>query len=132
MKPPVTAAAFLALVLLTGCVTQTRYVHLTGNIMVDGPMMITNGPPQDKVLWQCRTAVTTPAADIRAWSNLPRYLSFASLSLPPGPHTATIEFLNGSGLVLPELTKTLTFTVPPSGKDQVVFVSDKSTTLATL
>ena len=25
------------LVALAGCVIQTRYVHLTGNIMVDGP-----------------------------------------------------------------------------------------------
>jgi len=46
----------IALLLVTGCVTQTRVVQLTGNIMVDGPMMITNGPPQDKVLWQYRTA----------------------------------------------------------------------------
>ena len=33
---------------------------------------------------------TTPGADVRAWDNLPRYLSFVALHLPPGPHTATI------------------------------------------
>ena len=41
---------------LAGCVTPVKVVPLTGNIMVDGPRMITNGPPQDKVLWQYRTA----------------------------------------------------------------------------
>ena len=43
------------------------------------------------------SAASTPEADIRAWDNLPRYLSFASLSLPPGPHTATVEFRDASG-----------------------------------
>ncbi|MFO1487004.1 MAG: hypothetical protein U1F65_00865 [Verrucomicrobiota bacterium] len=74
------------------------------------------------------SGATTPAADVRSWSNLPRYLSFASLSLPPGQHTATIEFFDGDGKVLPNLTKTLTLEVPADGKDKVVFVSDKSTT----
>ena len=78
------------------------------------------------VISELFSAATTPAADIRAWSNLPRYLSFASLSLPPGPHTATVEFLDESGRVLPNLTKTITFNVSPAGKDKVVFVSDKS------
>ena len=30
---------------------------LTGDIMVDGPNAIENGPAKDKVLWQDRTAV---------------------------------------------------------------------------
>ena len=50
------AIVLLALLLFTGCVTHTTVVRLTGNIMVDGPMMITNGPPKDRVLWQYRTA----------------------------------------------------------------------------
>ena len=44
------------LLLLCGCVTHVNYVDLTGNIMVDGPNMIANGPPRDRVLWQDRTA----------------------------------------------------------------------------
>ena len=31
------------------------------------------------------SATTTPEADIRSWDNLPRYLTFAPLQLPPGP-----------------------------------------------
>ena len=42
---------------LIGCAsTPTHRVPLTGDIMVDGPKMIAEGPPRDKVLWQYRTA----------------------------------------------------------------------------
>jgi hypothetical protein len=41
---------------LAGCATTTREVVLTGNVMVDGPNAIANGPPRDKVLWEYRTA----------------------------------------------------------------------------
>jgi len=78
------------------------------------------------------SASTRPAADVRAWTNLPRYLGFASLSLPPGQHTAKIEFLDQAGNVLPGLTKSVTINVSPDGKDKVVFVSDKSTTPQTI
>ena len=45
------------LLIATGCVTSsTSRVPLTGDIMVDGPNMISNGPPRDKMLWQYRTA----------------------------------------------------------------------------
>jgi len=69
-------------------------------------------------------AATTPEADIRSWDNLPGYLSFVALDLPPGPHTATIEFTDASGAVLPALTKTLNFSVA-SGNDTVLFASDR-------
>ena len=74
------------------------------------------------------SAATTPAADVRAWTSLPRYLSFASLSLSPGQHTAKIEFLDQAGRIFPNLTKIITLNVSTDGKDKVVFVSDKSTT----
>lgn len=70
---------------------------------------------------------TTPEADIRAWDNLPHYLSFASLPLPPGPHSATVEFLDAAGQPMSFLTKTVTFDVP-ADKDKVIFVSDQSLT----
>ena len=42
---------------LSGCATTPQHrVSLTGNIMVDGPNMIANGPAKNKVLWQYRTA----------------------------------------------------------------------------
>jgi len=74
------------------------------------------------------SAATTPEADTRAWDNLPRYLSFANLSLPPGSHTITVEFHDAAGRVLPSLTKTLSVEVPADGKDKVIFVSDQSLT----
>ena len=72
------------------------------------------------------SAATTPQADMRAWDNLPHYLSFASLALPPGLHTVTVEFHDAAGRVLSNLTKVLTVEVPADGKDKVVFVSDQS------
>ena len=45
------------LLILAACVTSNPYpITLTGDIMVDGPNAIQNGPPRDKVLWQYRTA----------------------------------------------------------------------------
>jgi tetratricopeptide (TPR) repeat protein len=74
------------------------------------------------------SASAKPEADTRSWDNLPRYLSFASLALPPGTHTVTVEFLDPAGQVLANLTKTLTVEVPADGKDKVIFVSDQSVT----
>lgn len=50
---PTLLAVLLA---FAGCATTTREVALTGNVMVDGPNAIANGPPRDRVLWQYRTA----------------------------------------------------------------------------
>ena len=42
---------------MAGCATTTKHqVALTGDIMVDGPNAIANGPPRDQVLWQYRMA----------------------------------------------------------------------------
>jgi len=74
------------------------------------------------------SGATQPEADIRTWDNLPHYLSFATVPLPPGPHVATVEFLDPAGQPLPRLTKTVSFDVPADGKDKVIFVSDESLT----
>ena len=44
---------------VAGCASTSSKppLRLTGNIMVDGPNAIENGPHKDKVLWQYRTAV---------------------------------------------------------------------------
>src|SRR5262245_5362236 len=53
----IVAATAVAL-LLGGCAsTPKKQVVLTGDILVDGPNAIADGPPRDKVLWQYRTAV---------------------------------------------------------------------------
>jgi hypothetical protein len=47
----------LLLLLFSGCATtSTPHVGLSGDILVDGPKIIAEGPPRDKVLWQYRTA----------------------------------------------------------------------------
>lgn len=78
------------------------------------------------------SSATMPEADIRAWDDLPHYLSFASLPLAPGEHQATVEFLDPAGQVMPGLTKTLMINVTADGKDKVVFVSDQSLTPQTI
>jgi hypothetical protein len=48
---------FTAVLLFTGCATTPKHtVPMTGDILVDGPNMIADGPRKDKVLWQYRTA----------------------------------------------------------------------------
>jgi len=42
---------------LAGCSSTPKHpLTLTGDIMVDGPNAITNGPPRDRVLWEYRIA----------------------------------------------------------------------------
>ena len=74
------------------------------------------------------SAATTPEADTRAWDNLPRYLSFANLQVPPGQHVFTFEFRDAVGTAIPNLTKSFTVEVAADGKDKVIFVSDQSIT----
>ena len=80
------------------------------------------------VLSKIISASTTPQADVRSWGNLPRYLSFAALSAPPGEQTLTVEFRDAGGTVLPNFTKVFNLNIPSDGKDKVVFVSDRSIT----
>ncbi|MBK9990190.1 MAG: hypothetical protein IPP19_05485 [Verrucomicrobia bacterium] len=77
------------------------------------------------------SAATTPEADLRAWDNLPQFFSFAALSLKPGEHAATLEFLDASGAVVQSLTQSFTITVPAADPsigakmpDVVVFCSE--------
>ena len=78
------------------------------------------------------SAATHPEADVRAWNNLPRFLGFEALELPPGQHQLVVEFRDAAGNVLPFFNKVLTLVVPADGKDKVVFVSDQSVTPQTL
>jgi len=77
------------------------------------------------------SAATTPAADIRAWNNLPQYLSFAALQLAPGDYNAKLEFLDANAQIVPWLTQQLTITVPAAdssigarASDTVLFFSE--------
>ena len=78
------------------------------------------------ILSKVVAAATTPDADVRTWENLPGYISFVALDLPAGPHTATVEFTDAAGNVMPSLTRTINFTVS-AGNDAVLFASDHTT-----
>lgn len=74
------------------------------------------------------SSATTPAADTRAWDNLPQFLSFAAIKLPPGKYKVNVEFCNSVGLPDSRFNKTIEFSVNPPPRDTVVFVSDQSIT----
>jgi len=78
------------------------------------------------VIGKIFSAATTPAADTRTWDNLPQYLSFASTHLAPGPHSVTVEFLDGGGSPMAKLTRTVTINVSDPPRDTIIFVSDKN------
>jgi hypothetical protein len=77
------------------------------------------------------SAAANPAADIRCWDNLPQFLGFAALELPPGKQPLVIEFQNAAGAVVANFTKTWNITVAPD-RDTVVFVSDQSVNIIDL
>ena len=71
------------------------------------------------------SAATTPQADTRMWDNLPQYLSFGALRLPPGEHPALLQFFDGEGHVVENLTRRLSITIPADqGHDTVVILSE--------
>jgi hypothetical protein len=74
------------------------------------------------------SAATTPAADSRAWDNLPLYLSFAAFEAAPGEHSVTVEFLDSQGRVVTGQTRTATVTIAEGAKEKVIYISDKSIT----
>src|SRR5688572_17889896 len=74
------------------------------------------------------SASTRADADTRSWDNLPLYMSFAHLEVPPGEHAVTVDFLDEGNRVIAGLTKRMTINVPATGTDKVVYLSDKSTT----
>ena len=73
------------------------------------------------------SAATTPEADTRAWDNLPQFISYATMKLPPGTNAVIVEFNTAAGVPEAKLTKALTVNVT-ADRDKLVFVSDTSTT----
>jgi hypothetical protein len=69
-------------------------------------------------------AATKTHADVRMWDNLPQYLSFAALRLPPGEHPATLQFFDANGQAVADLTRRLTITVGDPAKDTVLILSE--------
>lgn len=67
------------------------------------------------VLSKLASAATQTTADTRTWDNLPQYLSFAALDLPPGEHPVELEFLDPAGALVPGKTQRFTISVPAPG-----------------
>jgi tetratricopeptide (TPR) repeat protein len=77
------------------------------------------------VLSKLVSAATTPAADTRAWDNLPQYLSFAGATVQPGDYELEVEFLDDGGNGITDRTRKVLVRVEPD-RDTVVFVSDNN------
>jgi len=67
------------------------------------------------LLSKVASSATQTTADTRTWDNLPQYLSFAHLNLPPGEHAAELEFLDAAGQVIGEKTQRFIIEVPEPG-----------------
>lgn len=76
------------------------------------------------VLGKAAAAATDARADTRTWDNLPQYLSFTTLRLPPGEHAARVAFFDAEGKMLEDRTRYVIVQVAEDGRDTVVFVSD--------
>lgn len=77
------------------------------------------------LLSKALSASTVAHADLRAWDNLPRYLGFTALKLPPGDYPAKISYLNADGRVLEAHTREFTLHVPSDrDRDTVLFLSE--------
>ena len=78
------------------------------------------------------SSAATPEADIRSWDNLPHFISYAAITLPPGEHKMTVEFESAGGVISQNLTKEVTINIAATDKDKVIFLSDTSITPQTL
>jgi hypothetical protein len=82
------------------------------------------------LLAKLTAAATTPAADTRAWDNLPQYLSLAALRLPPGEHAATLTFFDAAGQPLPTRTQMFTITISaPDGSTAIAASAPRDTVI---
>ena len=68
------------------------------------------------ILSKVASSATQATADTRTWDNLPQYLSFAALDLPPGEHPAVLEFFDANGAVVAEKTQRFTIHVHAPGE----------------
>ncbi|MBI5766874.1 MAG: hypothetical protein HZA93_03715 [Verrucomicrobia bacterium] len=76
------------------------------------------------VISKIASAATETRADTRTWDNLPQYLSFAALKLPPGEHPGILQFYDADGRVVADLTRRVNLTVGDPTKDTVAIFSE--------
>ena len=76
------------------------------------------------IISKIASTATQTHADVRAWDNLPQYLSFAALRLPPGEYPAVLQFFDADGHAVEDLTRRLTVPVGDQARDTVVILSE--------
>lgn len=95
---------FPVLLFIAGCASvSTPRIPLTGDIMVDGPRLIAEGPARDKVLWQYRTAA---AAMRRGQFEVAKPLLDEALTRLQGIYGPDAEARKSRGLFQKEARKT--------------------------
>lgn len=72
------------------------------------------------------SAAGKPDADTRCWYNLPQFLSFAAVELPPGKHALHVEFLDSNGKMLAVGSRHGEVEVKDGGRDTVLCLSEKT------
>lgn len=76
------------------------------------------------LLSKITSAATTPEADTRCWNNLPQWLGFVALRLPPGDYPASVEFRSADGQAVPGSPRQFTLQVKPAPGDTVLILSE--------
>ena len=76
------------------------------------------------VLSKLLAEATTPAADTRTWDNLPKFLAFGSMRLPPGQYQLTVQYLNDQRQIIGAKTQSIPITVNAPPRDTVILVSE--------
>lgn len=64
-------------------------------------------------------------ADDRYWANLPDSIYVGALSLGAGEHTMELDFFDEAGNQLPDLAKSLRFTVDPGSRSAVIWMRSR-------
>ena len=71
-------------------------------------------------------ALVKPAADVRAWSNLPDGVHVLPLTLGAGPHRLTFDFVDSTARLIPPLQQQITIMAPAPGTGpSVVWLSSR-------
>jgi hypothetical protein len=112
--------------IISGAILASQHDHDSAADEVGAGLLVAG------VLTKIVSASATPQADIRSWDNLPQFISFATVNLPAGQHTITIDFLDRAGKAVPKLTKSITLDIGVDSRDKVIFISDNSLTPQTL
>jgi hypothetical protein len=76
------------------------------------------------IISKVAAAATATQADTRTWENLPQYLSFSALHLPPGAYPASLQFYDAEGRPVADLGRHFTLTVGDPARDTVVILSE--------